>query len=49
MRTQYRRDPETGAVYADGGVYGLSRTLDENREKAVDVERMLQQRLPEIV
>jgi uncharacterized Zn finger protein (UPF0148 family) len=48
MKTIYRRDA-SGAVYAWGGVFGLSRTLDERREQAVDVEHMLARRLPEIL
>jgi hypothetical protein len=48
VKTIYRTDPETGAVYAWGGVYDLSRTLDEQREQAEDVDRMLLRRLPEI-
>jgi hypothetical protein len=41
--TTYRCDPETGAVYAWGGVFGL-RTVDDRRNAKQDFDRMLERR-----
>jgi hypothetical protein len=37
--TEYRKDPETGHVYADGGIYGI-RTLDDQRSEREDFKKM---------
>jgi hypothetical protein len=44
--TSYRRDPETGTVYAWGGTYGI-RAIDAERERKDDWNAMLLRRLPE--
>ena len=46
--TTYRTDPDTGAVYAFGGVYGLSRTLDEQMGHDEAVQRMIERRIGEL-
>jgi hypothetical protein len=41
--TVYRRDPDTGAVFADGGIYGI-RTIDDRRAEDEDWAKMMERR-----
>jgi uncharacterized Zn finger protein (UPF0148 family) len=44
--TSYRRDPDTGAIYAAGGTYGI-RGIDAERVRKEDWDAMLRRRAPE--
>ena len=46
--SRYRRDRDTGAVYADGGLYGI-RSIDLAREADEDFGKMLERRSGEVL
>jgi hypothetical protein len=45
---RYKRDPDTGAIYADGGIYDGGRSHDQARHDREDFQKMLERRAPEL-